>query len=71
MKLILTKTVIAVLKEVPAVLETLPAGATVEFCSSVRDVDLVEVEYNGKRYNAMVTDLFDASHPAEWLAPSG
>jgi len=63
----LLKPVVATLKDVPSILETIPAGATVEFDLTV---GLAEVLCDGKLYLAMLQDLLDAAHPMEWACAS-
>ena len=59
----LIKSIVVVRQDVPSVVETLSAGATVDF-------DLVDgitdVMCDGKAYLVMVKDLIDAAHPAKW-----
>jgi hypothetical protein len=59
--------VIVAPREMPSLLETLHAGAAVEF-------DLVEglteVLCDGKLFSAMLRDLLDATHPVEWFEPA-
>jgi len=59
--------VVATLKDVPSILETLPAGATVEF--DLTD-GVAEVACGGKLYLAMLQDLLDAARPMEWVGVS-
>lgn len=59
----LTKPVIVVRQDVPSVIETLGAGATVDF----DPVDgVTEVMCDGKTYLVVAKDLLDAAHPLAW-----
>ena len=57
------KPVVVVRQDVPSVVETLAAGATVDF-DPVEGV--TEVVCDGKTYLVMVKDLLEAAHPTKW-----
>ena len=63
----LLKPVVAVRQDVPAIVETLHEGRTVEFNLSN---GVTEVKCDGKVYSAMLDDLLDAAHPIEWASAS-
>jgi hypothetical protein len=65
MKAKLMKSLTAVLHDVPGVLVTIPAGATVEFQPTAHKSGVVDVTCEGKLYTALLEDLFDAARPME------
>jgi hypothetical protein len=59
----LFRPVIAVRQDVPSVVETIPAGATVDY-DPIEGI--AEVVWEGKTYSVMLTDLLEAVHPGLW-----
>jgi hypothetical protein len=59
----LIKPVVVARQDVPSVVETLSAGARVDF-DPVEGV--TEVVCDGKAYLVMVKDLLHAAHPSTW-----
>jgi hypothetical protein len=57
----LLRPVVAVERDFPAVMITLPAAATVEYEPSAVALGLAHVQWDGKAYSVNFQDLLDAS----------
>ena len=59
----LVRPIIASRQDVPSVVETIPAGATVDY---VPIDGITEVVWEGRSYSVMLTDLLEAAHQGPW-----
>ncbi len=59
-RLTLLRSVVAVEKQIPTVLVTIPAGASVECDPAGRNVGLVDVMWERQHYSVNLQDLLDA-----------